>query len=80
MNNITENQKLLQSLYDDVKAKLSLIFNNEDISIHISVKNLTNEELSKFSKEDKIVKYRYSNGASILEDSIFLETINYRLQ
>ena len=74
MNNVTENQKYLQSVHDDLRAKLFSIFRNDDLIITISVDNLSNEELVRFSDLDDILKTSFFNEAFILDNNFYLTT------
>ena len=74
MSNVTENQKYLQSVHDELKAKLISIFRNENIAVSISVYELDHSDLAKFEKSDKISLHGTFNSATILNSKFVLFT------
>jgi hypothetical protein len=74
MNNVTENQKYLQSVHDDLVAKLFSIFRNENIKVKIQIDELSNSDLIKFADLDDILKCDDFNIADILDNKYELVT------
>jgi hypothetical protein len=74
MNNVIENQKYLQSVHDDLLAKLFSIFRNENIKVKIQIDELSNSDLVKFADLDDILKCDDFNFADILDNKYELVT------
>lgn len=74
MSNVTENQKYLQSVHDELKAKLISIFKNEDIKVRINIDDLDNSDLFKFAGLYEIEKGDFYNWADILGENFTLYT------
>jgi hypothetical protein len=74
MNNVTENQKYLKAVHDDLVAKLFSIFRNENIKVKIQIDELSNSDLIKFADLDHILKCDDFNFADILDKKYELVT------